>query len=467
MLKPCVSSGRGCLVMSARWPMVFVFGLCLLLLGALFSLYERYEETVDTGWTTEARLNPYLAGQRYLEALGMVVESSDSLERIASLDDVGTVFISGSSRVLTERKTDALMAWVEAGGHVILAPDDATSSKNDVLLSRFDLQLESECSCNHDTHDKGKETTEELSAEPIADSESEAQDNELGTEENEAQEDEKFSDQLRDLNERIRRGEFDNLLTDDIPFNEEDIAVEDITILEFEGVPGTISAHFKPTRYLSWISSDEEPASYRPEMHYAVGSEHGIHLAQLVVGEGLLTVISDSTVWTSGYIEHFDHAFLLWNLSGNGDKFLFLYGQTMPALSVLLWRYGPEAIIATIVLILAWLFSYRGRLGPVLEPRYEVRRTLFEYLQANAHFLWDNQEQGVLVQALRDDINKRAAQLLPGYEQLAADQQLKQLAQHTDLSPAVLSKLLSQSKPEDEASFTRQVRALKTIREKL
>lgn len=91
--------------------------------------FERRTRTVEIGYSPAARRNPFLAAERYFEALGVPAESRpgrDLLRALPSADD--TLIVNGLGPMSQSRR-EALRTWVESGGRLVveameLASDD-------------------------------------------------------------------------------------------------------------------------------------------------------------------------------------------------------------------------------------------------------------------------------------------------------------------------------------------------------
>jgi hypothetical protein len=99
----------------------------LIVIGLLslwfFNHYEKREMQINTGLSPEALQNPLLAAARFLDKLGMEVESyrgRDLLINLPSTKDA--IFIYRQVGALSPTQMDALYDWMAAGGHLIVTP---------------------------------------------------------------------------------------------------------------------------------------------------------------------------------------------------------------------------------------------------------------------------------------------------------------------------------------------------------
>lgn len=99
-----------------------------------FNNFELAEREVTGGYSQEARRNPFLAAERYLERIGRdaaSVSSTDLWRNLPATDDVLVVY-----RYVPpagEKRQRMLREWVEAGGHLIVGADSTLriGKKND------------------------------------------------------------------------------------------------------------------------------------------------------------------------------------------------------------------------------------------------------------------------------------------------------------------------------------------------
>jgi hypothetical protein len=106
--------------------------------------YEYKEVDEYTGFSGEARENSLFAARLFLKRMGIPSERQTSLQ---TLPDTNTVLVIDTDRyTLSRQKSDALLAWVASGGHLITrsrhlnsvpdaedTEDAATATDHDVL----------------------------------------------------------------------------------------------------------------------------------------------------------------------------------------------------------------------------------------------------------------------------------------------------------------------------------------------
>jgi len=106
---------------------------------------------------------------------------------------------------------------------------------------------------------------------------------------------------------------------------------------------------------------------------------------------------------------------------------------------------------------------------PLTPPLNPARRQLQEHLRGSAEFLLRHGRQHSRLQPLQQDIQRRAGQRHPGFEQLPPNAQLPLLARLSSL-PIASIELAMRPLPQQRLSateFTRQVAHLQTLRNAL
>lgn len=202
--------------------------------------------------------------------------------------------------------------------------------------------------------------------------------------------------------------------------------------------------------------------------HVWANSGGATHILQLYHGDGLVTVLSDPDIWNNDAIGEHDHAWLLWYLT-QGTEVTLLYRTESDNLGALLLRHFPQALLALALLGLLLLWRQGMRQGPVQQPRPLARRQLHEHLRASAECALRHGGQRRLLQALQQDIQRRARKRHPGFERLAVAEQWQMLARLSGQPTRAIGQAMRP--PADKrlsaALFTDQVAYLQTLRNAL
>ena len=96
----------------------------ILAAGVAWWFYETFEyrsEEKDIGFHGEARRNPYLAAERFLEKFGMEIKSLPTILDLKTMpENRDVLFIPTDRYDLAPEKIDELLEWVKQGGHLIV-----------------------------------------------------------------------------------------------------------------------------------------------------------------------------------------------------------------------------------------------------------------------------------------------------------------------------------------------------------
>ncbi|PHN19643.1 DUF4350 domain-containing protein [Pseudomonas sp. ICMP 460] len=201
---------------------------------------------------------------------------------------------------------------------------------------------------------------------------------------------------------------------------------------------------------------------------FSANSARSSHLMQRGLGQGTVTVVTDSDLWKTAGIGKHDNAWLLWYLNQGTDVTLLFNSDEDNLLSLLL-RNFPQALVALVALIALALWQASVRQGPIQAPAPKARRQLQEHLQASADFLLRRCGQGSLLQALQRDVQRAARRRHPGFEHLDSAEQWQVLEGLTRQPSHLIRQALGPlpAKRLTSADFSRQVACLQTLRNAL
>lgn len=86
----------------------------------------------------EARRNPYLALEHLLARLGQPVRRADKVQALDAPAPGSVIFLDrGRNHLMSAERLERLFSWVEAGGHLIVVPED--NRRPDPLLDRLHI----------------------------------------------------------------------------------------------------------------------------------------------------------------------------------------------------------------------------------------------------------------------------------------------------------------------------------------
>ena len=389
--------------MSRRpWPLMFGVLIAVLLSALGLYLYLKatpYAAEIDHGPSPEAKANPYLAAEHFLQKRGLSVSHANSLDVLPNLEPrQNSLLLFGDRSNMTPRQIDQLMNWTRAGGRLLFVAqslwNEKTGQSNDLLLDRVQV---------HQSLSKD--------------------------------------------------------LKDPPPEGEPDDPYPNLTKLYLENEDAPAYASFDTAFHL------EDPKNLAQAW---ANSAKATHMMQLSHGLGSIIVVTDADLWTAPAISEYDNAWLLWYLSADTDVTL-IYSTAHDGLLTLLWRYFPHAIVALLALIGLGLWHVAVRHGPLQAPAPSGRRQLQEHLRASADFILRHNGQHTLLQALQQDVLRRARRRYPGFDQLNVAEQWLVLSRLTRQPTRAISQALSPLPKQrmSSADFSRQVAHLQTLRNTL
>lgn len=201
--------------------------------------------------------------------------------------------------------------------------------------------------------------------------------------------------------------------------------------------------------------------------HAWANSAGATHMLQMRHGEGLVTALTDSWIWQNDRIKEYDHAWLLWYLTQDRAVTLVNHGAH-DGLATQMLRHFPEALVALALMLLFAIWHFAQRQGPMLSAPDHARRQLAEHLQASAGFLYRHAGPQQLLGMLQQDIQRRARQRHPNFDELAVAEQCRVLSTLSRLSLSTTEQALRPISAKTSASdFVHQVAHLQRIRNAL
>jgi hypothetical protein len=410
---------------------LLLFGLAAVLSWLIYSSIEFYQENEKTPWSSEALSNPYLAAQYFLQQVGVEVKQAESLMTLDQLEGVSTVIITDVNQVANSRQLEKVLEWLEQGGNLIVAAS-SVSQEGDLLLDRFDVGVE--------------RYKEEKSDKSSADGESNKQ------------KEKSLSDKMREYNEKIDQG----MTPEEIAQSFSDDGV--MTKVDFGDDIGVLEIAFNGQKVLThpaFDSRSEDELESRPFSWSS--SEHGVHMMQFEVGDGLLTVLSDPGIWTSRRIHQFDHAFLLWMLISRGGSIALFKPVDRPSLWALAVDSASEFLIALALLVLLLLWHLNHRFGRIEISDSVARRSLGVHFAATANYLWHRKATVHLLSPLRNKVMRSATLAYPAINRASSvDDKLQLISQYCEIDLKTLEKAFN-STQHNEITFVQTVRLLKQI----
>lgn len=443
--------------MRAKLPWVLLLAGLIIVSVAYQYFTEEYESHIWAGESKEARTNPYLAAQRFLEGRNIVVEPAIDKLDFTLIPTGDLVLLSQVDAMLvSQSQIDEALDWVSRGGYLLVGVSEESEGGSSIL-NEFDIspvsqdieiaeafvdddgnsltpsqrmreankridERRAEKKKREDEKAKGELISNDINDEESngnsASGDSSASEDDSASEED----DEKFNEQLFDLLNSDFNHEFYKTHAGD---NDDEIylAVLDSITLSHPQALGDYDDDYSSDTYelLAW--SDDE---------------HGERLLQFSYGDGTFTAISSTELWENKYIGLGDHAYFLSYLIPDSSTLHLFYNITAPSISNVTNRYFHEVIWSALVLLCLWLWFCGIRVQRVADVVDGQRRNFAEHLSSSAKFLVANKQFRALLDPIQEDIEQQMRPFYPRFSQLNEHSQVAMLAERTQISEPTL-----------------------------
>lgn len=398
-------------------------GVLLMIFALLMvsSCSEKESKRRTLGYRGEAKSNPFLAAQRFLESQGKQVVLEHGLSHF---DESTAVIFLPPSSMNTVGRSKRLLEWVADGGHLVVMLDGGEMgggdfTKNPGKQSIFNLK-EDRPGVNYllDELDITLDDREHVSTDTEVD--------------------------------------VDDLETDAW----EDMAESDRVLLDSEEAEMMFES--EPIKVHHW--SDQVliyPEMYEEEYGSGEVNESEKHrFLSVTYAEGRVTWLTDARPFRNRYIAYADHALFLkelTRLSGPG-KIVFSSGAG-EGLFTLLWRHFSLFLLASLVAVTLWLWRHLPRFGPEQDIGEGQMREHTSQVRGIGRFLWRNKRDDVMLDAMRASVNRRLS-LAPGPASEAA---FEQIAKQSNLPVVDVTEAMIRKQIHEPGAMVRVIKNLQQI----
>ena len=438
--------------MRYKWIVFILSILAGLSVYAFFQVYERVEETLDLGFTKEARRNPWLAAEMYLSRTGTKVNSTTQLSVMDDLPENSALLLTRPGLIRSNTRLNRLLDWVVQGGRLIVTTDERDIGGNENLLATLgvdvvwvDAQYPKFLKCR-DVLGSIDSVSEDI----------------VPAEELEAYLEQQSETGTKSFSEAIRR-----------PRHCMDS--KHLTILHFQGQESEFSVHMPGRSGLEWgleraVTNADEDALQSLESiepFYAAGDDAGIRFLQFEWGAGLISIVANSELWQSSRIGLFDNVYLLATLSDSTPAITVLRGSAMPSLFSHIWSLGKEFVIVAMFGLLFWLWHSIRRISPLHDPLHTERRSILEHIDARGEYLWYHKQFDALVSPLKQEVTRKCQMRLPGFAQADPASQVRQISEFSGTDEKLVYQVFAAESIPDAEHCRSAIRILQKIIEKL
>ncbi len=444
----------------------------LLIAGLVYwlsSLFYWVEEEVDHGFSKAAMQNDFLAAKLFLQKQGVpvsLVKNQQLLDkgswRNVELQQDDTIILVNAYKTLNEDRYHRLRDWVETGGTLIASSQNpfvgSHTKENDLLLDDFSIEPAPEIyeekgdffeEISKDLKKKDKELEEEKQKKQQEQQKQAKEDAKEKTKEKT-----KTPEQIEAENKKRKQKEDywrrcgKKKETTAVTFASEDKPL----IFDFSYEDAFV--------YYDYDDLDDE----------GLAKERSEHMLYFNWGDGSVTFLSDTYIWSNKRIDCHDHAYALWNSVNRNGRVWILINQDAPSLSAIIWQKAPYGLLACLLALCLWLWNKSQTLGPVFVQQTIARRSLAEHLYASGVLLWRKFQSPQLLVVLRKDI----LDLLEKHHQLHGNQsdssgqsRLDFLHELTGLSQDVIRRALFADDIHEPQDLARVIAHLQIIRKRI
>lgn len=388
-----------------------LFAAVFLLVG--FWFYNNFgwvKKEQQVGFQGIAKTNDLLAAEFFLRQMGVDARQVNGLYALRNLpSSQHTLLITTERETLNKELTEALLQWIRSGGHLIVKVRHHSSKKS--------------------KSKKDKQVVE--------------------------------SDALLDNLSVFAARSNASKKNKDIP----------VTINLGNQLDSNIEVNFPYFRILSrYRHNQKNDNADIPQPIWTIQDELGDYLLQFRLGQGLLTVLTSTQIFTNEEIAKFNHArFLhyLVQLPEHDAGVWMIRTDEMPALWQWLWNNIEYTMFCLSFLLLLWLWQTPFRFGPRLNDVQTERRSLLEHIQAIGYYRWHEKQSGVLLRKVQDNLWEKIHILHPTIRRENLSQAYTLLSEITHIKDSVIKQALSPVKEIDEHDFTHAIKIIMQIHQRL
>jgi hypothetical protein len=383
-------------------------------------------ETVEQGPSVAARSNALLALGRLAERLGASVEMHAQLpDGTLPPANGGVLWLPVPGTVLGEKRSSELLAWVKAGGTLVIAPRQSERWKDDPLAGAAGLEFVQ---------------IEEESA---------------------AQDDAAASD-----DDQTRRSE-ENTTGAKAPAEEGALASANTCPVYDQDMPDTPYALDDTWSVLAEPRMDRFVSSTAPGAANALCDAEGCHAVRVPLGNGAVLALADPDLFANDRLDYLDHALLARHFLAlqQGTTLWLIYEERVPTLFELIWQHAKAALFSTLAALLLWLLAAAARVGPALPSPQPVRRRLTEHVEAVGLLLARQGAYLRLWRAVHDDVINTLHRRHPQIRGAADAARMALIARHTGMDASNVRLMLMP--PDNAAGLEEALRRLDTLRKTL
>ncbi|GAC12785.1 DUF4350 domain-containing protein [Aliiglaciecola lipolytica] len=204
-----------------------------------------------------------------------------------------------------------------------------------------------------------------------------------------------------------------------------------------------------------------------PDIFYTAGDDYGATFAQMDMGEGLITLLTDAYIWNNYQIGQEDNVVLLEQLvSGSPNVYIFSTRE-LPHWFTLLYDFAPYFIWFGGVLLVFAMWHWALRFGPIQNVDEHKYTPFSLHIKAAGEFYWRLKRQTELTEEIRHSIIVALHKKRPATKSANKDKLLEQLSQISGWPIDTINSLMFSQTLVNETQFTQRIASLQTLRKML
>jgi len=415
------------------WVLIPLLLLFLSVLAALwfFHNFEKKEYTITTGSSPQARNNPLLAAQEYLQQSGFRSESIKGLDLLADLPPVSdAIFIRNLPVGLSDSILSDLLFWVEKGGHLLVVPNlnsmESTHPGRTTLFEKLGVTIlemeKTDCGCPEE--DDETITTASTDTEKAEDTTEDSSVNEYDRPE---------STVARGLGPRLIYADLD----------EHSVQLETLTPRLLRDISESAVFTMDGSYFIDY---EEEEDKQRGDQNDYVERD-GSWLLQYQVEAGKVTVLSEMHLFNNYRIGDYDHAYFLSWLTEDDSTIWLMFSTNVDPFLKILWKKAPLFWLSLAMLLVFIVWRLQMQSGTQMRPALDERHNIMQHIDATAQYFWRTKNLKAMVKHNRKVVWKMLIGRKMGIQ---ADQQkaginISRLAQKTGMTQKQLHTAFQQS----------------------
>lgn len=209
------------------------------------------------------------------------------------------------------------------------------------------------------------------------------------------------------------------------------------------------------------------------EVLWAVTNDKKLHAIQLKLGDGRLTLLSDTKMFRNDYIDEYDHAAFLFALSNDqaqvSDEGVFYYSlfEDQAGLLVWLWKNAKPLMISLLVMSIILLWMIVPRFGPLINVHLPVSRRFLDHLTASGNYHWRQGHYSRLIIEVRKQLSLQVKHKYPEWVNLSPKDQVEHFAEISQIESSAIEKALFDMEIERVDDFVQKIKILEKLRKSL